>query len=278
MAKDNPARADPLGAQKCHERPAHHRADRPPRCAQNIGGLADGQRQNGQGHIAQIAQGVLRKGHIARRRQDQQRGGKDQDQHDAQPEIRNTDPKDHKSFGQAAHPRPARRGPNPKRNADGTGQQHRQDGQFQCHRQALRQQFRQGGMADNVAAKVAADHATDPLKILRQQATVQPQLVAQFRDIRLGRAKSQHRAHRVARNQPQDQEHDDTHQPQRRNGDQNPPQHKARPPVHDPTPAVGAMPARSTNWRIRVSDSLKCTAAIAAAASPRCSAIAATNA
>ena len=124
-------------------------------------------------------------------------------------------------------------------------------------------------MADDVRAQIAVQKLARPDQILRDQTLIEPQLLAQFGHIRIRRAKAQHGAHRVARHQTDDQEHNDAHDDQGRDGQCQTSQ--------DEADHVAPSSARSTRARIRFSDSVKCTAAIAAAASARPSSTAATR-
>jgi hypothetical protein len=69
-------------------------------------------------------------------------------------------------------------------------------------------------VADYVLPQVASQKPAREREVLREQALIEPKLMAQQGNIFIGSAKAQHRAHRVTRNEPDDQEHDDAHRDQ----------------------------------------------------------------
>ena len=129
------------------------------------------------------------------------------------------------------------------------------------------------GVADDVLAEIAAKDAAGPADVLVEEALIETELLAQLGDVFVGRPEAQHGSYRIARHEPDDQEHEDAHHEQHRDGEQEASRDE-RQLAHW---RGSSCSARSTNWRMRFSDRAKWVAAIAAASSPRPSVTAATR-
>src|SRR5581483_10136635 len=119
-----------------------------------------------------------------------------------------------------------------------------------------------------VLAEIAVEQRACPAQILIEQAAIEPELAAQLRHVLVGGAEAEHGAHGVARDQPDDEEDDNTHHEQHGDREEQAPQDEDRQRAHLCAPArSSSCPARWTSSRMRSSDSVKCRAAMSAATS-----------
>ena len=155
--------------------------------------------------------------HIARRRQPAEFDREQEDQHDAEPEIRRRDAPQREQVG-AVVPRRAflHRRDDAGGNADQEGDHDRHRRQLQRHRQFLRDQLAHRHLDAQRLAEVAGQHALDPVEILHRDRPIEPVLLADLRDDGGIALLAGHHQRGIAGQQMLQREDQDRHKEQRR--------------------------------------------------------------
>ena len=116
--------------------------------------------------------------HIARRRQPAEFDREQEDQHDAEPEIRRRDAPQREQIGAVV---PGRALLHRRHDAGGDADQERDHDrhrrQLHCHRQLLRDQLAHRHLDAQRLAEVARQHALDPVDILHRDRLIEPVLL-----------------------------------------------------------------------------------------------------
>ncbi len=121
--------------------------------------------------------------HIARRRQPAEFDREQEDQHDAEPEIRRRDTPQREQIGAVV---PGRALLHRRDDAGGDADQERDHdrhrGELDRHRQLLRDQFAHRHLVAQRLAEVARQHALDPVDVLDRHRLIEPVLLADLFD------------------------------------------------------------------------------------------------
>ena len=132
---------------------------------------------------ARLARQFSDERHIARGRQPAEFDREQEDQHDAEPEIRRRDAPQREQVG-AIVPGGALldRRDDAGGDADQEGDHDRHRGELHRHRQLLRDQVEHRHLDAERLAEVARQHALDPVDILHRDRLIEPVLLADLRD------------------------------------------------------------------------------------------------
>ena len=106
------------------------------------------------------------------------------------------------------------------RDADERRQHHRQERQLERHGQRRGEQRRERGAGHVVLAEVAVEQAAEPAGVLGEQRPVEAEVGADHGDVLRRGAEAEHRPHRVARDEVDEQEHEHAEREQHRDRDQ----------------------------------------------------------
>ncbi len=132
---------------------------------------------------ARLARQILGRRHVAGGRQPAELDREQEDQHDAEPEIRRRDAPQREQVG-AVVPGGAflHRGDDAGGNADQERDHDRHRGELQRHRQLLRDQVAHRHLDAQRLAEVAGQHALDPVDVLHRDRLIEPVLLADLLD------------------------------------------------------------------------------------------------
>ncbi len=165
-----PRRPDVVGRERVEHRGAHlpHQHGRQRRA----------EHERGQEHVPQVLDGIVPQSHVPARREPAELDGEEDDQEQAQPEMRHRQPDERggrrRVVGGLAAPH---RGDHPRSDAEQRPEQHREAGELQRDRQPGHDRVRDRELP-LVEPEVALERKPGPAPVLHRQRLVEPVLVA----------------------------------------------------------------------------------------------------
>ncbi len=210
MPPQRGAASEPLGARRADEILAQRLQHRGAGDAREDRRLRQGEREGGQDQRAEARPGAAIPAGEAARRKPREMHGEQQDQQDAEPEIRHRDADlRHAHRGDIARLAAARGGEHAGRNRDRGREHDRQQSERQAHQHALSEQLAHRHAVGVARAEIAAQQAEHPGEIAVPDRQIEAELVAQ-RGQRVGlRARAEDDLRGIAGQHLQHQEHDE---------------------------------------------------------------------
>jgi len=185
--------------------------------------LVESERDGRQHHVPERRHRVYQDGRVAGRRQPAKAHREQIDEVQREPEARDADAQER---GQHQRAVPQRAliggGDDPRRHADYDRDEQRRKGQYQGRLGALQEGRHHWPVEEIGLSEVAAQDARVELEKLLVQGTVEAEGLARRLDLRRGRVRAQHDAHRVAGDQVNEQEDDGDDDRQHRHERQEP--------------------------------------------------------
>ena len=186
---------------------------------------------------------ILPRADIARRRQPAERHGEEEDQHDAEPEVRRRDAPQRQHVDGVVDPGVALdRRDDAGGDADQERDRHRHDGELERHRQLLQDQLHHRLLQPHRLAEVAGEHALDPVQVLDRDRLIEAVLAPDLLDHRRVALLARHDQRRIAGQELLQREDDHRHEEQRRQK------------LHEPAADEGEHPHLSPCGRGRVGE------------------------